>query len=57
MTKEARIYHEEKTMYEQNGNINKERDNLKRNHEEILELKNTKTEKNSKADLSKQQNQ
>lgn len=31
-----------KTRDEQNGNINKSTENLKRNHKEILELKRTK---------------
>ena len=30
-----------KTIYEQNGNINKETENLKGNQKEILELRNT----------------
>jgi len=37
-----------KTIYEQNGNINKEIENLRRCQKEILELKSTKTQmKNS----------
>ena len=48
-----------KTMYEQNGNIHKEIENLKRNQREILKLKNIMTEmknsvEHSKADLSRQ---
>lgn len=33
-----------RTMYGQNENINKELENLKRHHKEILELKSTLTE-------------
>lgn len=32
-------------MYEQNGNTNKERENLKRNQKQILELKSTITQR------------
>lgn len=34
----------QETLYEQNGNINKEIDDLKGNQKEILELENTITE-------------
>ena len=33
-----------KIMYEQNGNISKDTENLKRNEKEILELRSTVTE-------------